>query len=92
VIGQSSASWRSGSHMAGRVAAQLARGGEVGSIWALGRPFVYHSLERLEESGLIRSVGLERGLRGPHRVVYAVTPEGEAARAQWLCTPGRARS
>lgn len=69
------------------VAAQLARGGEIGSIWALGRPFVYHSLARLEEAGLIRSAGLERGLRGPHRVVYAATPEGEAARAAWLARP-----
>jgi PadR family transcriptional regulator AphA len=69
------------------IATQLARHGEVGSIWALGRPFVYQSLNRLEEVGLIRSVGLERGLRGPHRVVFAATAEGETARAEWLARP-----
>jgi PadR family transcriptional regulator AphA len=69
------------------VASQLARGGEIGSIWALGRPFVYHSLARLDQAGLIVSIGVERGLRGPHRVVYAATPQGEAARAEWLARP-----
>lgn len=69
------------------LAVQLARGGEVGSIWALGRPLVYHGLERLEQAALIRAAGLERGARGPHRVVYEITPKGRKAVAAWLARP-----
>jgi PadR family transcriptional regulator AphA len=69
------------------IASQLARGGEVGSIWSLGRPLVYHALGRLEDEGLIRTAALERGERGPHRVVYAVTPRGRKAVREWLGRP-----
>jgi DNA-binding PadR family transcriptional regulator len=69
------------------IAAQLARGGEVGSIWSLGRPLVYQALARLEEQGLIRTRGLERGRRGPHRVVYEETPGGRKAVRDWLAAP-----
>lgn len=69
------------------IASQLARGGEVGSIWSLGRPIVYQGLERLAAGGLIRVAGLERGARGPHRVMYAVTPKGRKAVNAWLALP-----
>jgi PadR family transcriptional regulator AphA len=69
------------------LAVKLAKGGEIGSIWSLGRPLVYHSLERLEQDKLIKPVGLERGDRGPHRVVYGATPKGRAALRSWLVRP-----
>jgi DNA-binding PadR family transcriptional regulator len=69
------------------LAVKLAKGGEIGSIWSLGRPLVYHSLERLEQHKLIKAVGLERGERGPHRVVYGPTPKGRAALRAWLARP-----
>ena len=69
------------------LAAKLARGGEVGQIWAVSRPIVYHALDRLERAGLIGAAGLERGSRGPHRVMYAVTPEGEDRLSEWLARP-----
>ncbi len=69
------------------LAAKLGRGGEVGTIWAVSRPVVYHGLDRLEQNGLIRAAGLERGGRGPHRVVYAVTAEGRAALDSWFRAP-----
>jgi DNA-binding PadR family transcriptional regulator len=69
------------------LAVKLAKGGEIGSIWSLGRPLVYHSLERLEKDKLIKAVGLERGDRGPHRVVYGPTPKGRAALRAWLAQP-----
>jgi PadR family transcriptional regulator AphA len=69
------------------LAVKLAKGGEIGAIWSLGRPLVYHSLERLEREGLIKAIGLERGERGPHRVVYGVTPRGRAALRGWLARP-----
>jgi DNA-binding PadR family transcriptional regulator len=57
------------------IASQLVRGGEVGSIWSLS------------EEGLIRTAGLERGTRGPHRVVYEVTAKGRKAVREWLARP-----
>jgi len=69
------------------LAARLAKGGEIGTIWSLGRPLVYHALERLENDRLIRSIGLERGDRGPHRVVYAATAKGVKAVQAWLREP-----
>jgi len=69
------------------ISVQLARGGEIGSIWALGRPLVYHALERLESSGLTKTAGLERGARGPHRVVYEATAKGRRQLREWLSRP-----
>lgn len=66
------------------LATKLAKGGEIGTIWSLGRPLVYHALEHLEQEGLIKPVGLERGDRGPHRVVYAATAKGSKAVQAWL--------
>jgi DNA-binding PadR family transcriptional regulator len=69
------------------LAAKLARGGEIGQIWAVSRPVVYHALDRLERAGLVRAAGLERGGRGPHRVIYAATSEGKDRLASWLASP-----
>jgi DNA-binding PadR family transcriptional regulator len=66
---------------------KLAKGGEIGSIWTIGRPLVYVALERLERGKWIKAVGLERGERGPHRVVYGATPKGRAAVRSWLARP-----
>jgi DNA-binding PadR family transcriptional regulator len=69
------------------IAAILARDGELGAIWSMARPLVYTSLRRLEAEGYIRTVGLERGERGPHRVIFEATPQGRKATRAWLCEP-----
>src|SRR5215831_10754181 len=69
------------------LAAQVARGAPIGTIWAIGRPTVYHTLDKLEQDGLIDAIGLERGGRGPHRVIYAVTGEGREVSSRWLSSP-----
>ena len=69
------------------LAAKLARGGEIGQIWAISRPIVYHALDRLERAGLVRAADLERGGRGPHRVIHAATSEGKDRLASWLASP-----
>ncbi len=69
------------------LAAKLARGGEVGSIWAVSRPIVYHGLDRLERAGLLVAAGVERGGRGPHRVIYEITPAGKKELGAWLTSP-----
>ncbi len=69
------------------LARQMAREGEIGRVWALGRPLVYRALELLEERGLIEPVGSERGLRGPNRTVFRATDQGREALAEWLAQP-----
>ncbi|MEI8104387.1 MAG: helix-turn-helix transcriptional regulator [Actinomycetes bacterium] len=69
------------------IAAQLSPKGELGSIWSLGRPLVYRSLEILEARHLIEAAGSEPGARGPNRTIFKVTPSGRLAMNSWLDDP-----
>jgi PadR family transcriptional regulator AphA len=69
------------------LATMLARDGEIGAIWSIARPLVYTGLRRLETEGMIVTTGLERGQRGPHRVIYGPTAAGRKAVKQWLLDP-----
>jgi DNA-binding PadR family transcriptional regulator len=69
------------------IASVVARGGDLGSVWTMARPLVYTSLRRLENEGLIAPAGLERGERGPHRVIFRATPTGRRAIQAWLQKP-----
>lgn len=69
------------------LARELSAGGEVGSIWSLGRPLVYRSLDILHDRDLIAPVGSEPGARGPSRTIFAATKGGIAAVASWLEEP-----
>jgi PadR family transcriptional regulator AphA len=66
---------------------QLGREGGIGAIWSIARPLVYTSLRQLEAEGYIKTTGIERGSRGPHRVNYGVTPKGRSAARRWLKEP-----
>jgi PadR family transcriptional regulator AphA len=69
------------------VAAQLGPDGELGSVWSLGRPLVYRSIEILADRGLIEPAGHEPGLRGPNRTIYRTTCEGATALLGWVNEP-----
>jgi len=69
------------------LASQLGPAGELGSVWSLGRPLVYRSIEILADRRLIEPAGQEPGLRGPNRTIYRVTPPGHDALAVWLQQP-----
>ncbi|HUY70708.1 MAG TPA: helix-turn-helix transcriptional regulator [Gaiellaceae bacterium] len=69
------------------IARQLSPQGELGSIWSLGRPLVYRSIEILNERKLIVPAGHEPGARGPNRTIFRATPAGHAAIAEWLLEP-----
>ena len=69
------------------IASVVARDGELGSVWTMARPLVYTSLRQLETDGLIAAAGLERGERGPHRVIFRATPAGRKAVQAWLRQP-----
>ncbi len=69
------------------IARQLSPAGELGSIWSLGRPLVYRSIEILNERKLIVPSGHEPGSRGPNRTIFRATPLSHAAIAEWLLEP-----
>jgi PadR family transcriptional regulator AphA len=69
------------------LAGQLVPAGELGSIWSLGRPLVYRSLDILDARGLIEPAGSEPGARGPNRTIFRATPAGSAAVQEWLQEP-----
>lgn len=65
----------------------LARDGSLGQVWSVPKAVVYRALQRLEQLGLIRTVGEQRTSQGPVRSLYEVTPAGHAAAGTWLSTP-----
>jgi DNA-binding PadR family transcriptional regulator len=69
------------------LAGTLSRNGEIGQIWSVARPLVYTALRRLEADGYIETAGIERGNRGPHRVVYRPTKIGAKTAREWLLEP-----
>jgi DNA-binding PadR family transcriptional regulator len=69
------------------LAESMARDGEIGRVWAVGRPLVYRALELLESRRLIEPVGTERGARGPNRALFKATPDGREELARWLAEP-----
>jgi len=69
------------------VASELGPEGELGSVWSLGRPLVYRSIDILHERSLIEPAGHEPGLRGPNRTIYRVTEAGAEAVRAWLHAP-----
>jgi PadR family transcriptional regulator AphA len=69
------------------IARQLSANGELGSIWSLGRPLVYRSIEILAERKLIAPSGHEPGARGPNRTIFSATDAGQEAIAEWMLEP-----
>jgi PadR family transcriptional regulator AphA len=69
------------------LAKEMSRSGEVGRVWAVGRPLVYRALEQLERRRLVEPVGSERGTRGPDRALFRATDEGREALRAWLSEP-----
>ena len=64
----------------------LARGGEVGRVWAASRPLTYRAIDQLAADGLIEPVRTEPGA-GPPRTVHKVTPGGRRTLRRWLAQP-----
>ena len=65
----------------------LARDGRLGQVWSVPKAVVYRALQRLEQLGLIRTVGEQRTSQGPVRSLYEATPAGQTAAGAWLSTP-----
>lgn len=61
--------------------------GELGQVWTMSRPRVYHAIEDLRRAGLVEALESAPSARGPARTQLAATAAGEAAIAQWLARP-----
>lgn len=64
-----------------RAAFESLVGGE--EIWDVKPAQVYTTLARLEESGLVRREGTDKG-GGPEKHIFAITPAGEKELAAWF--------
>jgi PadR family transcriptional regulator AphA len=64
----------------------MARGGEVGRVWAATRPLTYRSIDQLAAEGLVEPVRTEPG-SGPPRTVHRATPAGKRSLRRWLAQP-----
>lgn len=64
----------------------LARGGEVGRVWAATRPLTYRAIDQLAADGLVEPIRTEPG-SGPPRTVHRATSTGRRALRRWLMEP-----
>jgi len=69
------------------IAAQLGHDGPLGQVWHVHKAVVYRSIDRLQQAGLVVTLGEEPSSRGPVRTLVEATPTGCAAARAWLTRP-----
>jgi PadR family transcriptional regulator AphA len=69
------------------IAAQLGHDGPLGQVWHVHKAVVYRSIDRVQQAGLVVTVGAEPSSRGPVRTLVKATPKGDAAARAWLSRP-----
>jgi DNA-binding PadR family transcriptional regulator len=69
------------------IAAQLGYDGPLGQVWHVHKAVVYRSIDRLQQAGLVVTVGEEPSSRGPVRTLVEATPKGHATARGWLARP-----
>jgi DNA-binding PadR family transcriptional regulator len=69
------------------IAAALAPGEEVGTVWRVSRQHVYRALDRLVALGLAEPRRSEPGAGGPRRQVYGASRQGRERLRRWLRAP-----
>ena len=63
--------------------------GSLGQAWQVSKPAVYAAIQRLDELGLVQTVGEQSTSQGPTRSLVKATPAGRVAARGWLRTPVR---
>lgn len=69
------------------IARQMAPGGEIGKVWSVRRPLVYHALDALTTRGYAEPAGTAASRSGPRRTLIRVTAPGDAAITTWRLAP-----
>lgn len=71
------------------VARLLGDDGDVGRVYGVARPAVYRAIERLTDAGLLETLDVEPGDRGPRRTPLELTGTGRRTLDGWLAVPVR---
>jgi PadR family transcriptional regulator AphA len=69
------------------VAGLLSYEGSLGRVWQVSEPAVYFAVQRLEELGLVQTVGEQSTSQGPAHSPIKATSAGQAAASGWLRAP-----
>jgi DNA-binding PadR family transcriptional regulator len=69
------------------IAGPFSRGGSLGRVWQVSKPGVYRAIERLEQLGLVQTLGQQHAEDAPPHWMIAATPAGRKAARVWLRTP-----
>ena len=69
------------------IAGLFSRGGSMGRIWQVSKAGVYRAIPRLEQLGLVRTLGPQRAEDAPPHWMITATRAGRTAARVWLRTP-----
>jgi DNA-binding PadR family transcriptional regulator len=69
------------------IAGLFSHGGSLGRVWQVSKAGVYRAIPRLEQLGLVRTLGPQRAQDAPPHWMITATPAGRKAARVWLRTP-----
>ncbi len=69
------------------IAGLFSRGGSLGRVWQVSKAGVYRAIPRLEQLGLVRTLGQQRAEDVPPHWMITATRAGRKAAKVWLRTP-----
>jgi DNA-binding PadR family transcriptional regulator len=69
------------------IAGLFLRGSSLGQVWQVSKAGVYRAIPRLEQLGLVRTLGPQRAEDAPPHWMITATPAGRKAAKVWLRTP-----
>jgi PadR family transcriptional regulator AphA len=69
------------------IAGLVSRGGSLGRVWLVSKAGVYRAIPRLEQLGLVRTLGPQRADDAPPHWMITATRAGRRAARVWLRTP-----
>jgi DNA-binding PadR family transcriptional regulator len=69
------------------IAGLFSRGGGLGRVWLVSKAGVYRAIPRLEQLGLVRTLGPQRAEDAPPHWMITATRAGRRAARVWLRTP-----
>jgi DNA-binding PadR family transcriptional regulator len=69
------------------IAGLFSRGGSLGRVWLVSKAGVYRAIPRLEQLGLVQTLGPQRAEDAPPHWIITATRAGRKAAKVWLRTP-----
>jgi DNA-binding PadR family transcriptional regulator len=69
------------------IAGLFSRGSSLGRVWLVSKAGVYRAIPRLEQLGLVQTLGPQRAEDAPPHCIITATRAGRKAARVWLRTP-----